>query len=266
MHYCDAHLHIADIADNSLLLPDSCICASTHSLEDIGKTLAYIKKIPQPEKDARILLSFGVHPQNPDRTLLETEEALLAGQCRIDACDVQLAAVGECGFDLFSPEFAARIDEQESVWAEQIRLALAYNKPLVVHCRHAMDRLFRDASLLKKLPAVVFHSFSGSPIEARSFLRRGINAFFSFGKQILKGNKRAAACLHKESSGGIPVCRILAETDAPYQTLKNETETKPADIISVYEAMAKLRGDIDFSQFAAELEHNFKNAFGISFP
>jgi TatD DNase family protein len=84
---------------------------------------------------------------------------------------------------------------------------------------------------------VVFHSFSGSPEEALSFRKRGVRAFFSFGKPLLNGNKRAIRCVEE-----LPSEYLLAETDAPWQALRGEAATVPGDIKRVYGEMAKLRG------------------------
>ena len=79
---------------------------------------------------------------------------------------------------------------------------------------------------------VLFHSFMGPPVEALSLLNRGINGYFSFGKQLLNCNKKAIACVRE-----LPSNRILAETDAPFQTLKGEKYTAPSEIVRVYQAM-----------------------------
>ena len=70
----------------------------------------------------------------------------------------------------------------------------------------------------------------GPAAEAASLLNHNINAYFSFGKQLLNGNKKAIACLRE-----LPSERLLAETDAPFQFLKGEKYTAPEDIKRIYE-------------------------------
>jgi len=104
---------------------------------------------------------------------------------------------------------------------------------------------------------VVFHSFAGSDTEALSLIKRGVNAHFSFGKPLLNGNKRALRC-----AVNLPFDLLLAETDAPWQTLKGETATDPADIKKVYEKIASLRGEHP-AAVCERLYKNFKNAYGL---
>ncbi|MDE5899269.1 MAG: TatD family hydrolase, partial [Treponemataceae bacterium] len=150
----------------------------------------------------RLLLSFGLHPQAPraeDGAFLE--ELLRSGR---------LDAVGEAGIDFFTPEFRADAARQEEAWRIQLELSAQYGKPLVIHCRKALDVMFRDARLLRNVPAAVFHSFCGGMNEARALLSRNVNAYFSFGKPLLNGSRRAAGC-----AASLPAGRLLLETDAP---------------------------------------------------
>ena len=54
----------------------------------------------------------------------------------------------------------------------QTRLALA----LILHGRKAMAEFFTVAGELARLPAVVFHGWGGSVVEARSFIDRGVRS------------------------------------------------------------------------------------------
>ena len=137
---------------------------------------------------------------------------------------------------MYTPEFKKTILEQEDAWRTQVELAAQYNKPLVVHCRKALHLIFRDSALLRKICAVVFHSFCGGMHEAEGILGKGINAYFSFGKQILNGNKKSIECVRF-----LPSERLLLETDAPFQTLKNENMTSPLEIRRVYQAALEIR-------------------------
>ena len=197
---------------------------------------------------ARIISAFGIHPQNPDLNRLPFLERLLK--------EGRIGAIGEAGFDLFTPEFSARIAEQEEAWKAQLALAQDYGLPLVIHSRKATDRFFRDIRELKKLKAVIFHSYAGTKNEAESFLKRGVNAYFSFGKPLINGKKSALECAAALEAG-----RILLETDAPYQTLKGESETFPEEIERVYKKAAEIRG-CALEELALQIEKNFCRAFG----
>lgn len=241
MKYIDAHLHIAD-CENWKLDPASTSCSSCHTEGEFLLVEELAQKYPQ-----RIFPTFGIHPQNPDTSLFPLLDRL-AGEGRI-------AAVGEAGFDLFTPEFAATWKQQEQVWRLQLGLARKRRLPLVVHCRRAMDRIFLYTKELSALPAVIFHAFPGSCQEAGSLLGRGVEAYFSFGKELLRGRKNSILCVER-----LPLDRLLAETDAPYQTLKGQEATPPSDIRRVYREFAGIRG-IAVEELQGHLERNFRRIF-----
>lgn len=243
--FCDAHFHFSackpgnfnDFSDNQTG------CSSCHSLDDL-------KALSGTEGFA---LSFGIHPQNPDNSLLCSLETLLE--------EKKINAVGECGYDLFTEDFKAELNKQKFVFEAQLELALKYNIPMVIHCRKANHLLFPYAKELKKLPGVLFHSFMGSLVEAESLVSRGINCYFSFGKQIFNNNKKVIQIVHN-----LPVENLLLETDAPFQFLKGETGTFMSEIESVYKGAYSLKKEnlqntMDFAGFCECLKQNYINLY-----
>lgn len=233
--YTDAHLHLTALADNAaeaiLAGPACMLCSSAFTLKE-WQQLCDIEAAVK--SNVRILKAFGIHPQNPDIDGLEIMEKMLSGSMGENCVP---DAIGEAGYDFFTKVFEAQEKQQDAVWYGQLELAEKYGKPLVVHLRHAVDRMFRDASRLKKIPSVIFHSFPGAPLEAEALRKRGINAYFSFGKPILNNRKNSIECVKK-----LPDEWILFETDAPFQTLKGESDTKIDDIARVFEDAAQIRG------------------------
>ncbi len=249
MLFTDSHIHITQIPNWAPVEQDgyaSPVCACAHSPEE-WQDLAVFSKY----KRDSIILSFGIHPQFPQVSYIEKLESILRNGSKDEKCD----CIGEAGFDLFNDEYKQTIEAQIEVWSAQLELCEKYNFPLIVHSRHALDKVFADAKKLSKIRSVIFHSFPGSPLEAQSLLKRNINAFFSFGKPILNGNKRAIKCVQE-----LPIECILAETDAPFQTLRGEEFTPASDIIKVYAKIAGLR-NIDIEVICCSLEKNFYKAF-----
>lgn len=222
MNYCDSHIHCA-MYDSWEPFNNGPVCSVSHSIEE-WHMLTRLQ-----EKYQCICTSFGIHPQNPDAELIPFLESLLKSHA--------INAVGEAGFDLFSDEYINHIKEQEEVWFLQLELAASYQKPLIVHCRKALDRIFGSVQKLKGIPSVVFHSWAYSPQEAFSLRKKGVNAYFSFGKPLLNNHKNA-----QMSAASLPLEWILLETDGPYQSLKGEPFTKPSDIVKVYDKLCSLRG------------------------
>ena len=261
--FCDAHFHYAVCKEHE---PDlnvtwkTCSCAHSFDEWEVQKT--------SPEN---VIKAFGLHPQ------LCTEESFdlkryadfLEGLLRERKAALEagteplLKAIGEAGFDYFTPEFKEKRELQEEMWNIQLALAEQYGVPLVIHCRKANEKLFEYAPRLKKIPAVLFHSFMGSAVEANSLIKRGINCWFSFGKQMMNGNKKVIDCVKN-----LPLKNLLLETDAPFQTLKGENHTFVNEIALIYQSAAVLRGlsykqtdNINIEDLCLKLEENFNNLY-----
>lgn len=254
--FYDAHFHLRQCETLNQFKNGEfayCGCSCAHETEEFEAQEKSALDIMSVSPEKKFILAFGIHPQLPLVQNADFMEKLLE--------EGRIGAVGEAGFDLFTDEYKSDIKRQEEAWNIQLELSAKYAKPLVVHCRKAMDRMFRDSKSLKKLPAVVFHSFAGSVMEAKSLINRGVNAYFSFGKQLLNGDKSAASCVKELSEN-----RILLETDAPYQTLKGEDYTSYTDIARVYEAALALRGIIASSDvqnvFTEKIKANFTAVYG----
>ena len=114
---CDAHIHLADLYDLQAEFTNSqsymCISCS-HS----QKEFMLNEKIKNAS-DSKIISAFGIHPQKPDLQNAAFLEEL--------AKSSKIAAVGECGFDLFTPEFKSQLLEQTEAFLIQTELAVKYN-------------------------------------------------------------------------------------------------------------------------------------------
>lgn len=255
MNFCDAHFHLipSEAALGTHSLPRGRGVTAAHFKDEFFAQEARVKELALPG----LFQSFGLHPQEPLLENLDFLEGLLQ--------EKRIAAIGECGFDFFTPEFAANREAQEKAFAAQLDLAARFSVSVIVHARKAMQEIFAASGALKKAPAVVFHSFAGSPADASSLLAKGINAYFSFGKPLMNGAKKAILCVRS-----LPQDRLLLETDAPYQTLKGELATSPQEIADVYQAAFEIRAAgspfearPSFFDFTAAIEKNFDKAFGL---
>ena len=197
----------------------------------------------------------GADPQDKSFSLSSGLELLetLAAESRLDA-------VGETGFDLYNDLFRAAEKIQDEMFASHLETALKYDLPLILHVRRAMHKIFPFARELKKLPAVVFHSWPGTRAEGEAILARGINAYFSFGSPVLKNHKEAMA-----SAAFFPQDRILLETDAPYQPLRGKEFSSWRDLEAICRGIADLRKAAGKSCCAKEelQEQIAVNFFGV---
>ena len=201
---------------------------------------------------ARVLPCFAVHPQkklgirNEELEILET----LAAEGR-------LAAVGETGFDLFNDAYKETEAVQDRLFAAHLEVALRYDLPAVLHVRRAMHKVFAATRTLAKCRAVIFHSWPGTLEEGRSLLRRGVNAYFSFGSVIMLNHRKAVRCCAL-----FPAERLLTETDAPFQAPRGQSFSRWADLPRIIEAAAGVRGGLSAKELEEQIERNFRSCFG----
>jgi TatD DNase family protein len=268
----DAHCHPFDLAaalgtaeEERRSLGVNC-AASAATLEEFE----YCEKLSlQAKKDnvAPLLPCFAVHPQMAlivKNTPNVTRYSLRDGLSALDllARQGRLAAVGETGFDLYNTDFRETEKTQDELFAVHLETCLRYDLSLVIHSRRAMHKIFANAAALKKCRAVVFHSWSGTEGEGEALLRRGINAFFSFGAAITLNRREAVRHKAQRCCAAFPPASLLTETDAPFQPLRGREFSRYADIAAVLAAMVSLRGgSADGTEMEKIIETNFRAAF-----
>ena len=268
----DAHAHPLDLLE---LYPQAeeerrslhIACAASSCTKEEFLFNEKIAAAAKEEKTAPVFPCFAIHPQLPAYIKKETPACSTADfKDPLDllsalAAENRIAAVGECGFDLYSQQYKETETIQHELFAVHLEIAQQYNLPVVLHVRRAMHKIFPFVKTLKKLPAVIFHSWPGSPEEAFSMLRRDIHAYFSFGTTLLLNHKNAI-----RSFAALPVESLLLETDAPYQPLQGTEFSSWADMPAILEAAAKIRKEGKTKQGieTAELEEIVdRNFFGI---
>ncbi|MDR0628437.1 MAG: TatD family hydrolase [Treponema sp.] len=168
--------------------------------------------------------------------------------------------IGETGFDLYNHAFRDTEAIQDELFKVHLELALSRQLPLVLHVRKAMHKVFAYKQALKKLPQVIFHAYSGTLGEGEALLRQGINGYFSFGTSLVGGRKETI-----RSCAGLPLNRLLLETDTPYQPLRGCAFSRWQDLPVILQAVSRLRGDFGHSgadTLESLIEANFYQAYG----
>jgi TatD DNase family protein len=246
----DAHCHLFDLA---ALYPGA--EQERQSLNVVCAASAWnIESFSYHETLADVRLCCAVHPQLPAKAPAAVVRASLdtlyelANAGRIDA-------VGETGFDLYDEGFRSTEKTQDELFAAHLEVAVAKGLPLVLHVRRAMHKVFADTKALKKARALVFHSWSGTPVEGSSLLKRGVNAYFSIGTPVMLNHKAVM-----RSAAAFPADRLLLETDAPYQPLHRQSFSRCADLSLILRALSRLREEPE-GKLEAQLDANFHRAF-----
>lgn len=150
---------------------------------------------------------IGLHPTSVDAGYKE-ELAVVAERL---AMPDNYVAIGEIGIDLYWDR--TFLKEQLLAFEQQVQWALEYGLPVVIHCREAFDYIYNVLEPYKSSPLRgIFHSFTGTLEEAHRLLEFagfyiGINGVVTFKKSDLP-----------EVLPGVPLNRIVLETDSPYLT------------------------------------------------
>ena len=154
------------------------------------------------------------------------------------AGDPNLIAFGEAGFDkLRGPS----VELQTSTFAEQVKIAGEYNKPLVIHCVRAWEELLAAHRKMKPLTPWLVHGFRGKQELALQLIKRGM--YLSFWFDFVMRPESA------ELLRFLPNDRIFLETDGA-----------DVDIRDIYRKVS-----IDLGMNAEELKRIVFNNFSALF-
>jgi TatD DNase family protein len=115
-------------------------------------------------------------------------------------------AIGEIGLDFY---WDVSFSEQQYIaFHEQIKIALQYNLPIVIHSRNSIDECIK---VVQQYPGTrgVFHCFSGNEKQAKDIIDLGF--MLGIGGVVTFRNAGLDKAISK-----IGMQNIILETDAPY--------------------------------------------------
>jgi len=204
---------------------------------------------------SEVVAVVGVHPHeasSADRVCLR-ELRRLAGE-------PEAVAVGETGLDFYR-NLSPRSDQERSFRAH-LELARELGKPLVVHDREAHARTLEILEEFAPFPdGLILHCFSGDLEMARRCLEMG--GYVSVAGPVTFSN----AGRLREVAAGVPLERMLAETDSPFLSphpFRGKPNT-PARVALVVETLAGLKG-LGVEEAAEALTSNWLRLTGQAAP
>lgn len=159
-------------------------------------------------------ISIGLHPWHATIDKLELQMKYLAVLARQD--NVKL--IGECGLDKLKGD---KIENQLIILAQQINLAAALNKPLILHCVRSFAELIAIKEKLKVHVPMIIHGFNKNEELGKQLIAKGF--LLSFGSVVLKENSEAA--------------KLIKELDHFYL----ETDDSEITIQEIYQAVAEIK-------------------------
>ena len=170
----------------------------------------------------------------------------------------KVLAVGEIGLD-YHYDFSPR-EIQKSAFIQQMEIAAAAGKPIVIHTREAWDDTL---ALIEQHWAShgiggIMHCFSGGPAEASRAVDLGF--YLSFGGIVTFPKSLDI----QEAARRAPADRILIETDAPYlaPVPKRGKRNEPAFVVETARRLADLRG-VSLESIAELTTSNFRRLFSL---
>ncbi|XP_033994535.1 putative deoxyribonuclease TATDN2 [Trematomus bernacchii] len=175
----------------------------------------------------------------------------------------KVVAFGEIGLD-YSHKNSTETPKQKEVFERQLRLAVAMQKPLVIHCRDADDDLLE---IMKKcVPRehkIHRHCFTNSYPVIEPFLTEFPNLYVGF-TALITYYKAAEA---RDAVRQIPLNRIVLETDAPYflprQVKKDVCQfAHPGMGIYTLQELSLLKGE-DMHTVLSTIRNNTVQLYGI---
>lgn len=163
-------------------------------------------------------------------------------------------AIGEIGLDgHWVPE--AFWPRQEELFCRLVEIAMAANKPIIIHTRKREQRAF---DLLQELGAtrVDWHCFGGRVKLARRIAEHG--HFLS-----IPANARRSESFTRMLET-LPRERVLLETDCPYLGEEPGSRNEPAAVARTAAYAAEVWALPDAAAAQAQLATNFEQLFGVA--
>ena len=171
-------------------------------------------------------------------------------------------AVGEIGLDFaLSMQQEGFSQSQQEYWfTSQVRIAQAFNLPIIVHSRKANDRL---GQLLRQIGfehGGIVHAFSGSLQQAQAFTKLG----FKIGLGGTLTYERAKAM--RRLAAALPLSDIVLETDAPDMPMAGQPKdqpNRPDHLPRVLKVIASLRKE-SLAQITSRVYENTQQVLRLN--
>lgn len=258
--FIDTHAHYTDEAfDNDrdelirYLFESGIICVIDPAVDAASS----IKALGIAKSHNNYYCAAGIHPHESGAAAEEDYEKLALLIKDDIGSDGKIVAVGETGLDYYY-DFSPRETQIEN-FRRNIRLALEYRLPLIVHDREAhadcLKILLEEGAFSGK---VLYHCYSGSAEYAQELL--GFGCMFSFGGAVTFNNARKFEGILKV----IPPECVLPETDSPYMAPVpvRGTRNNSSNLKYIYPRLAMLLG-MNEDDFEELMISNTNRFFGL---
>ncbi|MEI8400874.1 MAG: TatD family hydrolase [Alcaligenaceae bacterium] len=182
--------------------------------------------------------ALGIHPMYVERATPKALEHLREA-LQQHRSDPKLIAVGEIGLDFFIPEIAQGEPraKQERFYEAQLKLALEFDLPVLLHVRRSQDTLLKYLRR-HRVRGGIAHAFNGSLQQAQQFVELG----FALGVGGAMTFDRALQIRRLATELGLSA--LVLETDAPDISpgwLAKGARNEPCEVLRIAQTLAELR-------------------------
>jgi TatD DNase family protein len=199
-----------------------------------------------------VYYALGVHPMYVDNAH-PSDLSLLKKLIEAQLSSQKLVAVGEIGLDFFVTQ--QNRETQEYFFSEQLKIAQAFDLPVILHVRRAVDDVLKHLRKYKVRGGIA-HAFNGSAQQAETFIQLGFKLGFGGAMTYTRALKI------RELAKTLPLESIVLETDSPDippAWLGTKGRNSPAELMKIAQTLADLRA-IEITQI---IEITGKNAAKI---
>jgi TatD DNase family protein len=234
MDLIDTHCHLTALrhksADDALAVAAAQNVTRVICVGSVEGTKSAHEAVALAQTHPNVWAAVGIHPHDAG-SYTSVEE--IAGHAK----HPKVVALGETGLDFYR-DWSPR-DKQQILFENTIALAKECGKPLIIHCREALEETL--ATLIRchaEEVGGVFHCYSGDAAFAVKL--HELNFLVSFPGSITF--KQAGAI--REAAAKIPLSQIMLETDCPYmapEPLRGKP-SEPAHVYHIAKKLAEVRG------------------------
>lgn len=242
MYFIDTHCHLdaAEFGDTQTDL--------VHAAQAAGVSRIVLPSVARSNFDAvkslcaqhpACLPAYGIHPMFTDEACPDDLEVL-----REYLALPGTVAVGEIGLDFFIDHYDRA--RQEYFFVEQLKLAQAFDLPVLLHLRRAQDVILKHLRHFyprggpsTSLRTGIAHAFNGSRQQADEFIKLGFKLGFGGAMTYSRATKL------RDLAATLPLESIVLETDAPDippEFLERGQPNKPEYLPRIAQTLADLRG------------------------
>lgn len=173
--------------------------------------------------------AFGLHPYFIEQHTDDDLDAL-----RVELEKGGAVAVGEIGLDAT----CANMVRQRELLSAQLKLAVTYQLPVILHHRKTLDELFQAVRRAEVKRGVV-HAFSGSEQQASQWSEYG----FMLGIGGVITYPRAAKT--RQAVASVALDSLVLETDSPDMPVQGRQgqRNEPSCLTQVFDALCDIRSE-----------------------